>query len=368
MSAKDQSKTLADQLFPDRKDAADQFEILDIPPEQRRLHTETYDFTVGTIFEYLQKKDIYIPKFQRSYVWSLSQASRLIESLVIQCPIPVIYLNQEKDEKLSVIDGNQRLRSIQYYLENKFSLRGLTTYPELEGFFFNGLDPRIQRHILNRTLRCIAILKDTHPQIKFDVFERLNTGAVLLTPQELRHGIYHGPLIEMVDKLTDEPVWHRLYGIMTDRRMKGAELILRFLALRNNYENYQKPLSSFINSFCDRYKNADNNALLNWKTQFLTCIAQVQDTLGDLAFRTLDEAGHINKNFNAALYDAQMVGISLFKGKIRKIKKTELMTKLTKLCNEQEFKEAITAGTSATNLMKYRIKRFTEFLGTMERS
>jgi len=368
MATKNQSKTLADKLFPDRKDIEDKFEILDIPPEQRRLHTETYDFTVGTIFEYLQKGDIFIPKFQRSYVWTLPQASRLIESLVIQCPIPVIYLNQEKDEKLSVIDGNQRLRSILYYLDNKFALKGLTTYPELEGYLFNGLDPRIQRHILNRTLRCIAILKDTHPQIKFDVFERLNTGAILLTPQELRHGIYHGPLIEMIDGLAGEPVWLKICGVSSNRRMKGAELILRFISLHANYENYQKPLSAFINSFCDKNKHANTKDLLNWKTQFLTCIAKVQDLFGDLAFRTIDEKGNITKNFNAALFDAQMVGIALFKGAIPKTKKMELKKRLIELYNEPDFKESITAGTSATNLLKYRINKFTTFLSTLEPS
>jgi len=84
-----------------------------------------------------------------------------VESLLIQCPIPVIYLNQEQDERLSVIDGNQRLTSLSRYHRNVFQLKGLTAYPELEGNYFHQLDPRFQRHILNRTLRCIVILKRT---------------------------------------------------------------------------------------------------------------------------------------------------------------------------------------------------------------
>lgn len=190
MTAKS-SSSLADILFPgalEQQDFADG--ILSIPPEQRKLHTETYDFTVDTVVERLEEGGIFVPDFQRRYVWSDAQASRLIESLIIQCPVPVIYLNQEIDETLSVIDGNQRLTSIRRFIRNEFSLKGLTAYPELEGSRFHQLDPRFQRHILNRTLRCIVILKDTHPQVKFDVFERLNTGAVKLTPQELRHGLY----------------------------------------------------------------------------------------------------------------------------------------------------------------------------------
>ena len=114
---------------------------------------------------------MFVPRFQRGYVWTDPQASRLIESLIIQCPIPVIYLSQEPDERLSVIDENQRLQSILRYLDNTFELRGLTAYPELEGSRYFQLDPRFQRHIVNRTLRCIVIMKDTHPQVKFDVFE-----------------------------------------------------------------------------------------------------------------------------------------------------------------------------------------------------
>ena len=159
---------------------------------------------------------MYIPEFQRKYVWSKAQASRLIESLIIQCPIPVIYLSQERDERLSVIDGNQRLQSIRRFLNNEFPLIGLTAYPELEGLTYEELDVRFQRHIMNRTLRCIVIMKETHPQVKFDVFERLNTGAVELSAQELRHGIYHGPFIEWVTDAAKDPRWRkRLHAVLT---------------------------------------------------------------------------------------------------------------------------------------------------------
>src|SRR5690606_33557409 len=172
------STLLANRIFPD----TDEFEVevLNIPAEKRKLITETYDFTVSTINDYINNEHIVIPNFQRGYVWTRTQASRLIESLIIQCPIPVVYLSQNADETLSVIDGNQRLTSISLFLNNGFPLSGLSTYPELDGLTFIELDPRFQRHIINRTIRCIAILKETHPQIKFDVFERLNTGSVRL--------------------------------------------------------------------------------------------------------------------------------------------------------------------------------------------
>ena len=359
------STVLADQLFP-VKNEGPQVEILEIPPEQRRLHTETYDFTVATIFDNLKSGAIFIPQFQRSYVWNRSQASRLIESLVIQCPIPVIYLNQEQDEKLSVIDGNQRLSSIRLFLSDEFALRGLSTYPELEGYSFSQLDPRIRRHILNRTLRCIAILKETHPQIKFDVFERLNTGAVQLNPQELRHGIYHGALMRRVEKLARLPAWRDLSGITSDTRMKGAELILRFLAMYQDINIYQKPLSEFLNSFCQRNQNPPDDQLDKWTQLFSDTVRRAQSLLGKLAFRSLDEKGNPNKNINAALFDAQMVAIAHHTGELHRPGQRSLKEQLMALYDEPGFKESITAGTSATNLVKSRISRFATFLKSLE--
>lgn len=337
--------------------------ILDIPPAERRLHTEINDFTVFSLHQMLNSGSIYIPLFQRQYVWTRTQASRLIESLLIQCPIPVIYLNQERDEALSVIDGNQRLQSIKLFIEDGFQLKGLTAYPELEDTLYSDLDPRFQRHILNRTLRCIVILKDTHPRIKFDVFERLNTGAVQLNPQEIRHGVYHGSLMELVDKLTKEHEWIRLSGLKSDTRMKGAELVVRFMALCQGYESYKKPLTAFLNDFCDRNQNASDSELANWSDLFRATLSMVSAVLGSHAFRIFDDGGHPNKSMNAALFDAQMVGIARF---IRRgnhpVKQPIPVRSLMDLYNEEEFKTAITSGTSSSNLVKYRIERFIEFL------
>ncbi|HEX5125735.1 MAG TPA: DUF262 domain-containing protein, partial [Rhodocyclaceae bacterium] len=126
-------EALADALFPQEPEEEFEEAILSIPPERRILRTEQYDFAVSTLVEMMSKNEVAIPEFQRRYVWTDRQASRLIESLIIQCPIPVIYMNQERDESFSVIDGNQRLNSLKRFLEDTFPLSGLTSYPELAG-------------------------------------------------------------------------------------------------------------------------------------------------------------------------------------------------------------------------------------------
>jgi hypothetical protein len=244
-------EALADVLFPQEPDDEIEEAILQIPPERRILRTEQYDFSVSTILGMMAKDEVVIPEFQRRYVWSDRQASRLIESLIIQCPIPVIYLNQEKDETFSVIDGNQRLKSLHRFVGDEFALSGLTSYPELTGLKYTELDKRFQRHISNRVLRCTAILKDTHPQVKFDVFERLNSGAVALTRQELRHGLYFGPLLKRASKVATDLGLEKHLGMRKDKRMKAEELVIRFWALNKGLGAYEKPLATFLSTFAE---------------------------------------------------------------------------------------------------------------------
>lgn len=358
-------KNLADELFP-IKEINEDISLINIPPEKRRLHTESYDFSIATIKDYLDNKTMFIPRFQRGYVWNRSQASRLIESLIIQCPIPVIYLNQERNETLAVIDGNQRLTSIQLFLNDDFELQGLTTYPELNGSFFSELDSRIKRHILNRTLRCISILKETHPQIKMDVFQRLNTGAVQLNPQEIRHGVYHGALINLVDDLVNEGIWKKISGYRNDNRMKGSELILRYLSLLYDLRSYKKPLKSFLDGFCEANANIDENKQLKWKAQFLSTVEDVYRVFGEQAFRTIDKSKNKpSKSINAALFDSVMVGfasLNATKQQIKEIDKLKFLKEFNALLEQPKFNTAISVGTSSSTNVRYRISEFKKLL------
>lgn len=357
--------TLADKLFPPEEQYADS--ILSIPPEQRRLHTETYDFSIATIHQYLSARNMFIPEFQRRYVWSKIQASRLIESLIIQCPIPVIYLSQERDERLSVIDGNQRLQSIRKFLNNEFELQGLTAYPELDGMRFDELDPRFQRHINNRTLRCIVIMKDTHPQVKFDVFERLNTGAVELSAQELRHGLFHGQLIEWVGQRSKDKVWRDLVRAGNNKRMKAEEFLIRFLALHYGLESYEKPLAIFLNQFAADHRDPDDATISQYSNLFDWTIKGVENIFGDLAFAIFDIKSKykIISSFNAALFDAEMIAVS----RSNKIPKTVTKEQREAILNhvgmlffDDNFQKAITRATSDSAQLHLRIQKMADLL------
>jgi hypothetical protein len=281
--------------------------ILSIPPEKRILRTEQYDFSVATLVGMMDKGEMTIPEFQRRYVWSDRQASRLVESLIIQCPIPVIYLNQEKDETLSVIDGNQRLRSLKRFMEDAFTLSGLTSYPELVGLKYSQLDKRFQRHISNRVLRCTVILKETHPQVKYDVFERLNSGAVALTRQELRHGLYYGSLLRQASLVAKELRLERHFRGRKDKRMKAEELVIRYWALSEGIRAYEKPLATFISKYAEVNRNLTEDELKKLSSGIRHAHGYAVELFGPHCFSFSKDGA---SRFNAAVFDAQMVACS----------------------------------------------------------
>lgn len=359
------STILANRIFPD----TDEFEVevLNIPAEKRKLITETYDFTVSTINDYINERHIVIPNFQRGYVWNRNQASRLIESLIIQCPIPVIYLSQNSDETLSVIDGNQRLTSISLFLNDGFPLTGLSTYPELDGLTFSELDPRFKRHIINRTVRCIAILKETHPQIKFDVFERLNTGSVKLNPQELRHGIYNGTLMTKVEELAKSSLFKKLSSTTNDNRMKGDELVLRYFALLQRANDYEKPMTVFLNKYAEENRFMQENRVTELAESFELNLNKCHFLYGDFAFKTFDENKKRPKA-NTALYEAQMLSMNAVNPSLEQIEainKEQVIDKVVQLFGNSDFYDTITKATTDKNIVSKRIADYTTFLQTI---
>lgn len=350
-------EALADLLFPQEPDDELEEAILSIPPEKRVLRTDHYDFSVTTLIGMMDKGEVTIPEFQRRYVWSDRQASRLIESLIIQCPIPVIYLNQERDETFSVIDGNQRLRSLKRFLNDEFPLSGLTSYPELGGLTFSALDKRFQRHISNRVLRCTAILKDTHPQVKFDVFERLNSGAVALTRQELRHGLYYGPLLKKASEIAGQLKLEMNLGVRKDKRMKAEELVVRFWALSGGLGTYEKPLATFISTFAEENRSIDAEALNVLEEKIHAAHQRAVHLFGPQAF-TFARNGKYK--FNAAVYDAQMIACARLSGsrysELSEIR-TELREAYAQLERDADYAKAVTLATSDKASLQGRVQK-----------
>jgi hypothetical protein len=245
-----------------------------VPIRDRRLVTQPYDLVVEALVEQIKAETIFLrplserPEFQRRYVWTDQLASRLIESVLLNVPIPPCYLSQNEDYELDVIDGQQRLFSIYRFLNNEFHLRGLEVLTEFDGVRFFEMPAKVQRQIKTHTLRCILITNESHPEIRFDVFERLNTNTVPLNAQELRNCIYRGSLNSLLREVVAyEPWLVILKRHEPDRRMRDEELALRYFAfLIGGIDSYRTPQKHWLNSIAKEGRKYSEEKITELRT------------------------------------------------------------------------------------------------------
>lgn len=174
-------------------DDVEQATDLEIPHVVRNLTTQAYDKSVSDIIRMISDKDLVLdPDYQRNYVWDNKKASKLIESIILNVPIPVIYVSEGSDSSWSVIDGLQRLNSLKRFFEGRYKLSGLEVLHELNKCDFKSLPSKASRMLKNGLLRIVMVTADSNEDIKYDIFMRLNTGSVHLNGQELRNCLYRG--------------------------------------------------------------------------------------------------------------------------------------------------------------------------------
>ncbi len=225
------------------------------PIRDRKVITQPYDLAIDNLVSQVKGNILYLrplsdrPKFQRQYVWSDKLASRLVESVLLNVPIPPCYLSENEDNEFDVIDGQQRIYSLYRFVENQFALRDLDALKEYNNLRFYELPSREQRKIKTHTLRCVVVTNESHPEIKFDVFERLNTSTMPLNAQELRNCVSRGVLNNIVADLSFDVQWLKIRGRKApDKRLADEEIILRFFAFQfRNVLPYRTPLKNWLN-------------------------------------------------------------------------------------------------------------------------
>jgi hypothetical protein len=285
-------------------------------PVQYDISSFGADYDVEGLVNRLNRGDIFIPPFQRGYIWTISEASRFIESLLLGLPVPGIFLAKEPDKKrLLVIDGQQRLRTLQFFFAGYFNPRDdkktsrvfkLTEVQKrFDGKTYDKLSEP-DKKILSDSIIHATIVKQESPKDNdtsiYHIFERLNSSGRKLTAQQIRVAAFHGAFIDLVIRLNDIPEWRKIFGSYS-KTLKDQELIIRFLALYFFAEKYKRPMEEFLNLFT---KSADKHGQQFYKdceTVFRATIAAVYQSIGQRAFRP-------QKSLNAAVYDSVMVGVA----------------------------------------------------------
>ena len=300
----------------------EEVEDIDVSNGKSKIFTDQGDPEVDSLFNKWKRGKLVIqPDFQRQFVWDQTKSCKLIESALLDIPLPVVYISQENDGKEYVIDGQQRLTSFFSYIDgtfpdgSSFKLKGLKIYKDLNRKKFSELDEEYQDAIRYCKLRTITFRKESDPNLKFEIFERLNTGSVSLNDQELRNCIYRGTYNSLLKEMSQDSDFTGLMGITKpDKRMKDIELVLRFSAFyHQTYLNYKPPMRSFLSKEMEKYQFINDDDSSELKAAFKNSISIIKSLLANHAFRRFYRGDAKNPNgnweakkFNASLFDILM--------------------------------------------------------------
>ena len=236
-------------------------EELAVDSDDRAVSSQPFDWTISTLREKYERGQIDLqPTYQRDYVWALKPElpSRLIESLLLEIPIPPIYFGKMPGKRLEVIDGQQRLTTLIRFVRNDFALQRLQRIGTLNGKYFHDMSEEQQAMVLDATIRTIVIDAGHNHNLRYEVFERLNRGAMPLNEQELRNCVYRGPFCDLLAELENDPTWRKVKGgDKPDPRFLEREMILRFFAFANRIDHYAGNLKRFLNDYMATYAPKD---------------------------------------------------------------------------------------------------------------
>jgi hypothetical protein len=358
----------------------DQDDVVDDAASDTSVAIEKYaissfgiDFDVEGLVRRLKKDDVYVPDFQRNFVWSHRESSQFVESLLLGLPVPGVFLAKDRHtQKLMIIDGQQRLKSLQFFYGGYFrpdlnkkhqQVFDLTeVQPQFAGCTYETLEEDDKRRLDNSVIHA-TIIKQESPDEEEDsslyyVFGRLNSGGRKVTAQEIRTAIYNGELIDLVERLNSNTTWRSLFG-KDSVRLKDRELILRFLALYDDAESYERPMEEFLNQYARKYRHGPTKHLKKAESVFLKTISKAYSALGASAFRPI-------RSMNAAVFDSIAVALArrLDRGPITD--ETKLKRAFENLSQMEEFSKATSSSTAVEGNVETRLKLATEAFASVK--
>jgi len=316
------------------------------------------DNTLSVLVEMWKNGDITIPDFQRGFVWTIKQASLLIESFLIGLPVPPIFFYIDPENKNLVVDGQQRLLSVIFFFEGyfgpetqgkrqTFKLSGLNNKSKFYNKKFSDLALPDKRKLENSVLRAINIRqlspKEENTSI-YHIFERLNTGGTPLTSQEIRNVVFRGNLLKDLKKLNLDTNWRLIINKKNeDKHQKDVELILRIFSLSTNLKDYEKPMNEYLNLAAKKFKNSDSATVKTFVKNFPIACKAIHDNLRPKPF-------NVRGPLNTSVLDSVFCIILNNLGKLP----SDIGKRYEKLLADKKFEDYTTIGTTDTKTVKER--------------
>jgi hypothetical protein len=332
--------------------------------KQRELVTSTVDYNLGTLSDLIDSKTIDLsPRHQRRFRWDPVRQSRLIESFLMNVPVPPVFLNEDDWGRYSVIDGKQRLTAIHQFMKDRLSLTGLQVFGDLNGMALSKLPANLQAAIRTRpNLRTVIILRQSDTDVKNEVFHRLNTGGVHLNAQEVRNNAFPGPLNDLIMRLSEMPLFHEMLRIRSRQRsaiyreMRDAEFVLRFFTFERNWDTFRGGMERQMDSFMRQNQRMAKKDLAAASGRFLKALETVRASFGDHCFqRWQPDKGAWRDQVLASLYDAQMFGCQRFTPQRLQPFQQEIVESFKLLFSDSDFRKAIDAATNTPSYFRARI-------------
>lgn len=301
------------------------------------------------------------PEFKRGFVWDLTMQSLFIESVLLRLPVPAVYISEENDGRLQVIDGQQRLTTLFRFLRNQVQLENLQVLWELNGRYFQALDRRLQRRFEDAPISVFILPSNTDPMIKFETFRRLNVGGVPSTAQELRSYLMRGPGVQLVQRLAEPGSKFRIAAgeNRTFDRMRADELVLRCLAFLDlGFQRYRGDMQRFLNEELELLNHLTEQERAQRALRFDEALSVILKIFGPNAFRRSVPSG-----LNAALMDVLVAGFPAELSAIFWIERKKLVENaLAELLHDGLFIDAITHATGDTQRVMLRFRMWEKAL------
>lgn len=332
------------------------------------IRVETKLLIIDAVLKRISHKEIELaPDFQRKAgIWSPQAQSRLIESILIRIPLPAFYMDATDENKWLVVDGLQRLTTLRnFVLDKSLKLIGLEFLTEHDGKTFDDLPREYRRRIEETQVAVYLIEKGTPPEVKFNVFKRINTGGLPLSPQEIRHALNQGPATIFLKELAEESAFLKAtsYSIKDDR-MADREFVLRFMAFAiTPYKNYstREDLDTFLNKKMAELNEMSKLEYSVLKARFVRAMEAARKIFGNFAFRKQYEENSYRYPINKALFEAWSTSLDrLSDAELAAVVKSRDQVNcsfIRLMNNDREFESAISQGTG--DLRKVH-KRFSE--------
>lgn len=302
------------------------------------------------------------PKFQRRDRWTPDKQSLVIESFLVNIPVPPVYLAEDEGRigRYAIIDGKQRLTAIEAFFSDRLVLRNLTRLPSLNGFRYSTLPEGVRNSLGMKSLRVTTLLRQSDEGLKHEVFLRLNTGGEILNAQEIRNVAYRGSLNDLIYSLAESQFLRNQFKVTPPsspayRKMTDAEFVLRFFALADRWHKFSGDIRITLDSYMSDNREPGPHELQQLERKFDNCITVAEAVWGAKAFKWPGRDQAL-----AGLFDAQMIAISEL-GASRQAELINAASKIrastNRLFEQPEFEEAVRQATNTPTRLRFRVER-----------